>query len=99
MCLYVRYWNNWIAVDSVCLFFTSISYRYGQPIENGYPAGMMPQEEVPHPDDRYRDQMDDSYRGPQDQGYPGPQDDSYRGPQDDSFRGPVPQDDRSIPIL
>lgn len=68
--------------------------RYGQPIENGYPAGMMPQEEVPHPDDRYRDNMDDSYRGPQDEGYPGPQDDSYRGPQDDSFRGPVPQDDR-----
>ncbi|XP_060559042.1 splicing regulator ARVCF-like isoform X4 [Ruditapes philippinarum] len=73
--------------------------RYGQPIENGYPAGMMPQEEVPHPDDRYRDNMDDSYRGPQDEGYPGPQDDSYRGPQDDSFRGPVPQDDRSIPTL
>ncbi|XP_045175328.2 splicing regulator ARVCF-like isoform X4 [Mercenaria mercenaria] len=81
--------------------------RYGQPVENGYPAGMMPQEEVPHPEDRYGENMDDSYRGPHednyrgqpDDSYRGPQDDSYRGPQDDSFRGPVPQDDRSIPTL
>lgn len=87
--------------------FLIVKFRYGQPVEDGYPGGMMPQEEVPHPDDRYRDHMDDSYLGPQDDNYRrpqddsyrGPQDDSYHGPQDDSFRGPVPQDDRSIPIL